>query len=276
MTLDAALKLGAEKISKRDAKILLSHVSGYSTSGILLHCLRTLSDDEKNLYFALVQRRQAGEPLQYIIGSWDFMGLCFKTDKRALIPRPETELLVEEVQRHIETTKKPHVKILDVCTGTGCIAISLACILGEQAEITATDISPDALSLARENAEKLGVTHVKFLQSDLLENITGEFDIIVSNPPYILSGDMATLSSTVRDYEPHLALNGGADGLEIYRKLIPQAKNALLPDGALFLEIGPPSVLKLMEEAGFVELCLLRDYSEIERIVVGKVEAWNG
>jgi release factor glutamine methyltransferase len=180
---------------------------------------------------------------------------------------------VEEALRFAETLEKLPIRILDVCTGTGCIALSLACLLGENAEITAVDISADALSLAKENAEKLGIAteRVNFLKSDLLECVTGEFDIIISNPPYILHSDMAKLSPTVRNYEPHLALNGGTDGLDIYRRLIPQCKNALRTGGALFLEIGPKSVINLLAEAGFSDINLLRDYAELERIVYGVI-----
>ncbi|MCL2048112.1 MAG: peptide chain release factor N(5)-glutamine methyltransferase [Defluviitaleaceae bacterium] len=272
MTIEAALKRGAEKIVLREAKILLAHATGYSTNGLYFSILKEISPPEYLTFMSYVERRTHGEPLQYIVGEWDFMGLTFLTDKRALIPRPETELLVEEVYYFITNCEKKPLRVLDVCTGSGCIAVSLARLAGESVKITAVDICPEALSLAKENAKKLGIPEerIAFIESDLLSNVTGEFDVIVSNPPYVLSGEIPTLSPTVRNYEPHLALDGGADGLDLYRRLIPQCKNALCSGGALFLEIGPIEVKGLMEEAGFENVGLIRDYAEIERILKGE------
>lgn len=223
---------------------------------------------------SFLERREKKEPLQYIIGRWDFMGLELTCDKRALIPRPETELLVEDALAIIAGLSPP-VRVLDVCTGSGCIALAIAVLAGENAEITATDICPRALDLARENAKKLGFVpeRVSFVQNDLLKNFENihesEFDVIISNPPYILSGDMAALPLSVRGHEPHKALNGGIDGLDFYRRLIPQAKKALREGGALLMEIGPMAVLDLMAEAGFTNINLRRDYAELPRIVSG-------
>ncbi|MCL2386088.1 MAG: peptide chain release factor N(5)-glutamine methyltransferase [Defluviitaleaceae bacterium] len=283
MTLDDALRYGAKKIGKRDAKLLLSHITGYSTSGIMLHCLREITDSDFAAYDSCLERRRTGEPLQYIMGQWDFMGLTLRTDKRALIPRPETELLVDAAQplfadymhsnqhaRLEASEKKSPLRVLDVCTGSGCIALAIARLTDGLTEITAVDISDEALSLAKENAEKLGLAgQINFIKSDMLDAVSGEFDVIISNPPYILSGEMASLSPTVRDYEPHLALDGGADGLDFYRRLIPQSFKALRAGGALFLEIGPVAVLELMADAGFENINMMRDYAELERIVYG-------
>jgi len=353
MTVYDALRIGATKTGRRDASLFLSHIIGCGASEIFLHGEKMLSTAEREKFFSFITRREAGEPLQYIIGVWDFFGLEFFTDSRALIPRPETELLVEYVlagafpphprrakpamntgdrckRQHIPSKpdnvshtagnaicafhgspsaksesvpcstekscearffeknflkggsgenffekkfspEKP-VKILDICTGSGCIALALAFSLGDRAEITAIDISPDALALAKKNAEKLGLSsRVKFIESDLLEKISYEdderFDIIVSNPPYITDAEMATLAPNVRDFEPHLALEGGADGLEIYRRLVPQAKNALKPGGELFLEIGPPAVADLVREAGFADVKIFNDYADLPRII---------
>jgi release factor glutamine methyltransferase len=270
MTLNGALAHGAGLIGKREAKLLLSHVTGYSASGLVLHAPGEISAAEYALYTECIGRRQTGEPLQYIIGAWEFMGFPFLTDPRALIPRPETELLVEEANKK----KKKDFNILDVCTGSGCIAIALAKLLGENASITATDISAAALELARENAAKnqLAPKRVNFIETDLLEGLPqNAFDVIISNPPYISSDEMEVLSPTVRDHEPHLALHGGEDGLDIYRRLIPQAKNALRKGGALFLEIGPPAVSDLMASVGFQNIKLQNDYAELPRIVTGRV-----
>ncbi|MCL1846214.1 MAG: peptide chain release factor N(5)-glutamine methyltransferase, partial [Defluviitaleaceae bacterium] len=212
--------------------------------------------------------------------------------------------------------KNTPLRILDVCTGSGCIALALAHVLGDRAEITATDISPDALALAKKNAEKLGLSaRVKFIESDLIsDNIfqksapsahwtpgtcvevgtfprsrkqfpgpqkrhmpskpnmpsaDEKFDIIISNPPYITAAEMQTLSPSVRDHEPHLALNGGPDGLDLYRRLIPQAKNALREGGALFFEIGPVEVADLLRDEGFSDVEISSDYAGLPRIVRG-------
>jgi release factor glutamine methyltransferase len=272
MTIEEALLQGVKAVGRRDAGLFLSHSTGYSTNGIILNSLKKIELDAYQTYLSYLERRQTGEPLQYIIGTWDFMGLSLITDKRALIPRPETELLVEEVFNFVKQRHEFPIRILDVCTGSGCIALALACLLGDSVEVTAADISPEALSLAEENAKKLGVPpeRVSFLQSDLLEEIQGEFDIIISNPPYILDGDIQDLCPTVRDYEPHLALNGGADGLDFYRRLIPQSKNALRKGGALFLEIGPQAVMDLMAEEGCENINLQHDCAELARIVSGE------
>ena len=279
LNLDKAMLYGKEKIGIRDTRYILSHITGYTTGGLMLKFNEELTPVEYNLFLEYVRRRQANEPLQYILGQWDFMGLTLLTDKRALIPRPETELLVEEALDYITNIQHAPVRVLDVCTGSGCIALAIA-LLAENAIVTATDISEDALELARENAEKLKISpeRVKFLKSDLLEGISenplsdeisGEFDIIVSNPPYILSGDMPGLSPAVRDHEPHLALDGGTDGLDFYRRLIPQCKKILRDGGALFLEIGSPAVVDLMADAGFENITKRHDFAELERIVSG-------
>ncbi|MCL1842700.1 MAG: peptide chain release factor N(5)-glutamine methyltransferase [Defluviitaleaceae bacterium] len=275
MTVGDAFKHGMTEVKKRDAALLLSDITGYSKTGIVLHAHKKISPDDFEKYQSHLKRRTAGEPLQYIIGKWEFMGLPLKTDKRALIPRPETELLVEEALEFINQIPRGEnkIRVLDVCTGSGCIALAIACLTGDWAEITATDISEDALQLAAENAVDSSIPpgRIQFVKSNLLEEIkSGEFDVIISNPPYILSDDMPNLPALVRDYEPHIALDGGADGLDFYRRLIPECKNALRKGGALFLEIGPVEVMDLMADADFAEINLLRDYAELPRIVSGK------
>ncbi|MDR0273171.1 MAG: peptide chain release factor N(5)-glutamine methyltransferase [Clostridiales bacterium] len=263
MTIGEALRHGIETVGRRDAGLLLSFVTG--TNELFLQTEKEINPEK---YFSYIKRLQAGEPLQYIIGQWEFMGLTFITDKRALIPRPETELLVEKVLEFLKNKKNAHVS--DVCTGSGCIAISIARLAECETEIVAVDISDDALSLAKENAKKLNAANLIFIKSCLFENICGKFDVIVSNPPYVLSEEIPKLLPNVRDYEPRLALDGGADGLDFYRRIIPQSKKHLKPGGALFLEIGPVSVINLMKEAGFKNIVLTRDYAGIERIVKGE------
>ena len=275
MTIETALCYGIDRIGKRDTGLLLSHITGIRE--LVLYGEKEISADDYERFLSYVKRCESDEPLQYVIGQWEFMGLPFKTDKRALIPRPETELLVEKVLDYIkiishEKKIKNPIQVLDVCTGSGCIALAIACLAEHPTVITAVDISGEALSLAKENAENLKISNerVKFIKSDLLDAVAGEkFDVIVSNPPYILSREMAELSHTVRGYEPQLALDGGVAGLDFYRKIIPQSKKALQCGGALFLEIGPVSVMDLMEDAGFSNIILTRDYAGLERIISG-------
>ncbi|MCL1878549.1 MAG: peptide chain release factor N(5)-glutamine methyltransferase [Defluviitaleaceae bacterium] len=277
MTVSDALRFGAEKIGRRDASLFLAYLIGGGVGDVFSRSEEMLPPDKCDLLLSFIARRERAEPLQYIIGVWDFFGLEFFTDPRALIPRPETELLVEaalEFAKKIQSDGVAAPRILDVCTGSGCIALALAHTLGDCAEITAIDISLDALALARENAEKLNLSdRVNFLHSDLLDKIpqSEKFDLIVSNPPYIASSEIPALDPSVRDYEPHLALNGGADGLDLYRRLIAQSKKALHKGGALFLEIGPPAVADLMRDAGDVEV--LNDYAGLPRIVRGVLNA---
>jgi len=257
-TFGEALHYGTQRIGRRDAMLLLSHLSAQPSSYIMLHEGKVFAQFEQ--YKKFVASRQQGQPLQYIIGQWDFMGHTFKTDKRALIPRPETELLVEEVIKFGVAGKN----ILDLCTGSGCIAIAIKKAV--PCNVTAVDICDNALALAMENSNGLDIN---FIKSDLFANIDGMFDIIVSNPPYITTAEMATLEPTVSDYEPHLALHGGLDGLDIYRHLVPQSYERLHPGGALFLEIGPPAVLDIVQDAGFKDTKLLKDYAGLDRIVYG-------
>lgn len=258
MTINEILQYGIALIGQRDAALLLCHVVGHNTAHILLHGDKPLQNPEQ--FIAYVNRRKQGEPLQYIIGQWDFMGRTFKTDSRALIPRPETELLVEEALRFC----KAGFNVLDLCTGSGCIAVSIA-TTGNY-NVTAADISADALCLAQENGTGLGIN---FVQSDLFSNINGIFDIIVSNPPYISAHELDSLSPTVLNYEPHLALHGGDDGMDIYRRLIPKSLKFLKPGGALLLEIGPEAVCGIMISSGFKNVQLKKDYAGLPRIVFG-------
>jgi len=269
MTIGECLKHGSNMIGQRDTMLLLCHITEKTSAYVMLNEDVRLEEAEKAKFLSYVNRCKQGEPLQYIISQWDFMGQTLRTDNRALIPRPETELLVEEALKflqHREFAGQP-IKVLDLCTGSGCIAVAVA-KAGDYC-VTAADISQDTLSLAKENG--LGLD-INFVQSDLFSEIEGIFDAIISNPPYITSKEMANLSSTVLNYEPHLALRGGDDGMDIYRKLIPQSLKFLKPGGALFLEIGPAAVKNIMTDAGFEDVCLKNDYAGLPRIVYGKKE----
>jgi len=223
---------------------------------------------------ALIARAERGEPIQYIIGHVDFRGLEIHCDPRALIPRPETELLVEEVLRSKGEGQTP-LNIVDIGCGTGCIALSLLSEL-PKAEVTAVDISPDALSLAQENAERLRLSdRFQALENSLLDGFEDRsLDIVVSNPPYILSDLCKTLDASVREFEPQLALDGGEDGLELLRPLVEQAAHVLKSGGRLFLEIGydqGKAVFQCLEKAGFQNIQMIQDYASLDRIVCGTI-----
>ncbi|MCL2499375.1 MAG: peptide chain release factor N(5)-glutamine methyltransferase [Defluviitaleaceae bacterium] len=255
-----------ETVPRHEVLLLLTHITGKTRAEILTNANPSMPDDQYRAFLNALERRRNGEPLQYIIGEWDFYGLAFKTDKRALIPRPETECLTEAVIK--ETVNKPFSRILDVCTGGGCIAVTLAVLT--DAQVTAVDICPDALSLANENAALHGVgDRIRFIRSDLAEGLhSGQsFDIVVSNPPYILTGELAELQTEVRDYEPRRALDGGADGMDLYRRLLPQAYRLLKPGGVLFMEIGPAEVKKITAEAGFSGIRLYKDNAGLDRYI---------
>ena len=261
-TINEALTIATAKIGRRDAMLLLTHATGQNSAYILLHPNENLPEYQQ--FFSNVERRFSGEPLQYIIGQWEFMGRVIKTDPRALIPRPETEMLVEEALKFLAPRGKGDV--LDMCTGSGCIAAAVAS--SGPYLVTAADISADTLSLAQENGCGL---NINFIQSDLFANISGQFDIIISNPPYITAQEMERLDPVVGDYEPHLALFGGTDGMDIYRQLIPESLKYLKPGGGLFLEIGPSAVTHVMEESGFTDVKLIKDYNGIDRIIYGTI-----
>jgi release factor glutamine methyltransferase len=219
----------------RDAEVLLTHVSGWDKAALLTHPERLLSAEQSALFETLVRRRAACEPMQYITGSQEFFGLLFEVSRDVLIPRPETEHVVEAALEHFGREAK--VRLVDVGTGSGAIAVALAHAL-PRSQVTAVDLSRAALEVARRNAERHGVLErLTLLQSDLLAAINGVgFDLVVSNPPYVAEREI--LEPQVFEYEPHSALYAGPTGLEVYERLIPQACKVLKPDGWLILEIG--------------------------------------
>ena len=219
---------------------------------------------------ALIQRRLTGEPMQYIIGECEFYGLPFRVTSDVLIPRPETEHLVEKVIELAATFPSP--RIVDIGTGSGAIAVALAHHL-PNAGLTAIDLTEPVLTIARENAERNAVT-IRFLKGDLLSPAAGErFDIVVSNPPYVPEVDRPTLSVEVRDYEPGLALFAGNDGLDIYRRLIPQAFACLASGGFIALEIGygqSAAIADLLGTAGFCNIEFAPDLQGIPRVAMAQ------
>ena len=268
MTLQEALTIATKSIGSHEARLLLSHITQLTQIEIIINTDQPLEEPAKGAFFAAVDRRRSKEPLQYIMGEWEFMGLIMKTDKRALIPRPETELLVEEAMIHIRKQGRA-ARVLDMCTGSGCIAVAIAKLA--EVAVTAVDISRDALALASENAALHNLTDkIRFCQSDLFSNLDEQtFDIIVSNPPYIVQDELSRLQPEIH-YEPVLALDGGRDGMDIYRRLIPRCIDYLVPGGMLIQEIGPPEVETIMQEAGYDIVRLIKDYAGLARILVGQ------
>jgi release factor glutamine methyltransferase len=255
--------------ARLEAEWLLCAATGLDRVGLYLNFEKPLTDEELASYRAMVARRGRREPLQHILGSQEFCGMEFEVTPDVLIPRHDTETLVHEA-----LTRMPGaVSVLDIGTGSGCVAISLAKHL-PLAAVTAIDISGAALVVASRNAESNAVA-IEFLQGSLCEPVAGRyFDLIVSNPPYIPSRDIELLEPEVRDFDPHAALDGGSDGLGIYRDLIPSALHCLKPGGWLLVEIGvgqAQEVKELFRSAGaFGELMTACDPGGIVRIVGGE------
>jgi release factor glutamine methyltransferase len=260
-----------------NAELLLARSLSLSREGLYMQLQDQLNEEEKEVYVSLIRRRISGEPLQYILKNQEFWSINLKVDTRALIPRPETELLVEQCLFILSKTPfSQTLSILEIGTGSGAIAIALA---KEKKDIflVATDISRDALGLAKENAESAGVQNqIKFVNGDLFDPFClfkkrGPFDLILSNPPYINRPEIHTLAKDVRDYEPIIALDGGEDGLDFYRRIISQAPFYLREKGWLLLEIGQGQSKKVAEQIErrgvFLKPQILPDLSGIERVV---------
>ena len=269
MTLEEALWYGRIKIGPDPSIHLLSFATGLNLTEIHLNRQRILSSEENTMLNKAIARYESGEPLQYILGHWSFFGFEFNVDPRVLIPRPETEILVETALSFI----RPGMRVLDLCTGSGCIGVALA-LMAEEVTVTAVDIDSSALALAQENCVKNQVPpgRMEFIVSDLFSQLNNRtFDVIISNPPYILTDDITGLDANVRDFEPRLALDGGADGLDLYRRIIPESKKHLNSGGGLFLEIGPPEVSALMHGENYHNVNVVKDYVGRDRVVWGLV-----
>ena len=252
-----------------NAEHLLAHVLGRKRIELYLDFERKLTETELGPLRELVKRRSEGEPLQHLLGTVEFCGQVFLCDKRAMVPRPETEELVELLKSEIQDPKS---EILDVGTGSGVIALSLAAEFPE-ARILAVDVSDDALALAQENAIRLDLSsRIQFLKSRLLENIEGAFDLIVANLPYISTLDRQTLSREVL-HDPEIALFAGAGGDELVRELIDQAPTRLRPGGMLALEIGlgqGPALLSVLTEKNYRDICSKNDYNGVTRFLFAR------
>jgi release factor glutamine methyltransferase len=269
-----AIAEGAALIPRRDAETLLAHVLGRDRVWVFAHPEAELAAEQAAVFGQLVERRAAQEPLQQLTGWQEFYGLNLRVTSDTLIPRPETEGLVEAVLAWAAETGGS-LRVVDVGTGTGAIALALAAHL-KDAEVMAGDLSEAALEVARENAERLGLDEqVRFVRSDLLAGFEGEmdagalFDVVVSNPPYVPEGDAATMQREVVNYEPAMALFAGEDGLDLYRRLIPEAWAALRVGGLLAMEFGfgqREALRELLQAWG--EVRFLDDYAGIPRVVL--------
>jgi release factor glutamine methyltransferase len=274
MTLREAISAAAAGLegvdAGRDAQFLLLHTLGLARTVLFTEPDRRLSAAEQSAYEAAIARRAAGEPVQYITGQQEFFGLAMKVSPAVLIPRPETELLVEAVLARVPADRD--VKIVDVGTGSGAIAIALAHKL-PMASVTAVDLSQAVLAVARENAAAHRVMErVRLVASDLLEAVAGEeFDVVVSNPPYVPEADRESLDRQVREFEPAMALFAGADGLDVYKRLVPQARAALRAGGLLAMEIGygqRDAIAALLD--GWEQVEFMNDLQVIPRVVLAR------
>ena len=264
--------------ARLDAEVLLSHIIHKDRIWLITHRDDVLDDKNQRDFDEAIERRSKREPLQYIIGNQEFWGLEFKVTPDVLIPRPETELIIEAALEIVQD-RNQRVRIIDLCTGSGCIAISLAKELAG-AHVIATDASENALAVARENTRDHGVAdRIRYLEGDLFEplkelDIRGQIDIIVSNPPYVRESDLPALQSEVKDYEPLMALIAGPEGTEMAQRIIKHATEYLKKNGALIMEmgLGQSEALTRMTEAtgAYGKPEVLKDLAGIERVIVAK------
>ena len=275
MNYTEAFLMGMQKLKEAeigeaqlDARLLLEEVCGTDHNTLLCHGDREVSEAEEEQYRKALEQRAVHVPLQHLLGYQDFMGLRFQVHEYVLIPRQDTEILVEEAMRYLHDG----MRILDLCTGSGCILLSLL-HYSNDCEGTGVDISKEALQVAALNAELLGIK-ADFLKSDLYEKVTGKFDLLVSNPPYIERKVIPTLMEEVREYDPYIALDGGEDGLDFYRRIIGGAQDYLKRGGQILMEIGSgqaQAVSELLREAGFKEIDVCRDFAGLDRVVSGRL-----
>lgn len=275
MTYQQLYRMGADRLeqagvpdSALDARLLLEHVCHITRNDLLVHGDRECDPARQEEYRELLERRSQRIPLQQLTGQQNFMGLDFMVNEHVLVPRSDTEILVEEVMKDLHMG----ARILDLCTGSGCILISLLHYSNE-CEGVGVDLSPEALEVARRNAATLiPEKQYTFLESDLFEKVTGKFDVLVSNPPYIPSAVVETLMPEVKDHEPRMALDGMEDGLFFYRKILKECPAYLYGGATVFLETGydqAQAVSELMEENGFYEIRVIKDYAGLDRVVCG-------
>ncbi|MBQ9142301.1 MAG: peptide chain release factor N(5)-glutamine methyltransferase [Lachnospiraceae bacterium] len=265
----AALQQAEIAEADLDARLLLEHICGTNRNDLLVHGDREVEEEKLAAYRTAIAKRSERIPLQHITGIQDFMGLEFKVNEHVLIPRQDTEILVEEIMREMQD----NVRILDMCTGSGCILISLL-HYSNWCEGVGVDISVEALKVACGNGEALlpEEKRPRWVESNLFEKVEVRFDIIVSNPPYIRTEVIDTLMPEVRLHEPIQALDGTEDGLFFYRRIVEEAPSYLIREGRLYFEIGhdqAKEVSALMEKAGFSDIRVVKDYAGLDRVVCG-------
>jgi release factor glutamine methyltransferase len=251
---------------------LLADTLGKKRIELYLEFDRSLTAQELEPLREKVRRRADGEPLQHVLGHWDFFGRRFKTDRRALIPRPETELLVEAILKDSATCGESANRLVDIGTGCGVLAITFA-LERPEFEVSAVDLSDDALALARENAEALGVLErIAFRRADLLDQIEGPFHWVVANLPYIPTADLEALPREVK-YDPALALDGGKDGLTIIKRLIESISGKIAPNSMIALELGQgqaQQVWGFLADQNYRDISIRKDYQGVERLLIAK------
>lgn len=281
-TIDALLAWAGQVLEQagienaaQESRWLVGHALGLETHQLASRAEQSVAPENRARAESLVARRAAREPLQYILGTQEFCGLEFFVSPAVLIPRPETEVLLQEALRAVDLNKNS--VLVDVGTGSGCVAVTLATIV-QRARILAVDRSPEALAAAQANAERQAVAdRIEFVEGDLLSplrdrELTGQVDVIVSNPPYIAESDWAGLQPEIRGFEPRLALVSGPAGTEFHERLLSESKEYLVPGGSLVMEIGQgqrPAVQKMAEQlGGYTPIEIAKDGAGIERIVI--------
>ena len=284
LTLKQLYKVGTVKLAEEgieefslDAWYLLEYVTGVSKAMYFAEPERAVSEENADRYIDCIRRRAAHIPLQHITGEQEFMGYPFCVNEHVLIPRQDTEILVEEAIQ----VMRPKMKVLDMCTGSGCIVLSILKMCREKYYMTelqgiGADVSEEALKVARENGRRLGVP-VTWIQSDLFAKIPEEekYDVIVSNPPYIETAVIDTLQEEVRLHDPYIALDGKEDGLYFYRRIISEAGKYLKTQGKLMFEIGcdqAEAVEELMKNAGYEQITVIKDLAGLDRVVYGTLQ----
>lgn len=279
MTLKEAYEYGRKKLMKAsisdadlDAWYLLEYVTGISRAEYFMDMMRRMEQDQEMRYRECIKIRESHTPLQHITGVQEFMGLEFCVSEQVLVPRQDTEVLVEQVLQDLKQCDRQGQKILDMCTGSGCVLLSIM-KLCKDCDMTGVgvDVSETALDVAKKNAEKLHAD-VLFLQSDLFGKVEERFDMIVSNPPYIPTRVIEELEEEVKSHEPYLALDGKEDGLYFYRKIVEESPKYLNKGGKLYFEIGHDqgeAVSRLMIQEGFETVTVKKDLAGLDRVVFG-------